>query len=564
MTGLPTGSIAELTAALSGRHGPVVVLTGAGISMPEPSRLPGAWAWKTELLTALATRSDLGFDDPTRSDLRQHLDDLARLGETTDIKLEATLQAIDDAQPGLAQQLVRCVIAGAPPNAIHDHLARAVISGAVCTVVTPNFDELIEVSAAALGAPITQWVTGEPPHAAQVLHVHGTATVARSLRHTLSRFELRLPADEHRLVADTLRHEVVALGWSATDSDILSALAEGSGPVRVLLAGRDPAPETAQTLEALARRRPVVLYSGGFDAAFGPQSWPSQGREKDLSSSGVTPTRDIVNRLSVSHARAAIAHLSFRHHLSDPQDQLVLEAWAGRRMHDDRQDVLAFRRAVVEHRQASRKVVSAALTQAAIWLTTADPHDLSTLGDVIERIGGGLNPFKRVIGLPIHAAAVTLMARRGFVDPFARARLARALDGLGFVRLADMQLQCAFASLDADASDIWVRGHLHRLRAAVKARQDSSSDWQSDIAAALELFRFDNRPLEVGSVHRTEAICHISAGGPTWRTDAARSLAKAEKHYRIVADASAFGLLRLQRCIIRLPLVLARLASRLA
>lgn len=564
MTTLHTGSIDELTEMLSGRRGPVVVLTGAGISMPEPSRLPGAWAWKTELLAALAARSDLGFDHPTRSDLRQHLDDLARLGETTDIKLEATLQAIDDAHPGLAQELVECVIAGAPPNAIHDRLARAVISGAVRTVVTPNFDELVEVAAATLGSPITQWVTGEPIRAARVLHVHGTASVARSLRHTLSRFELRLPADEHRLVVDALRDEVVALGWSATDSDILSALAEGSGTVRVLLAGRDPAPETAQTLEALAHRRPVVLYPGGFDAAFGPQSWPSHGREKDALSSGITKTRDIVNRLSVSHARTAIAHLSFRHDLRDPRDQLVLSAWASRRRRDDRRDVLAFRRAVVEQRQASRRVVSAALTQAAIWLTTGDPHDLSTLGDVVERIGGGLNPFKRVIGLPIHAVAVTLMARRGGVDPFARARLARALIGLGLVRLADTQLQRAFSSLDADASDIWVRGHLHRLRAAVKAGQDSSSDWQSDIATALELFRFDNRPLEVGSVHRTEAICHILSGGPGWRAKAASSLAKAEQHYLIVADASAFGLLRLQRRIIRLPLALARLASRLA
>ncbi|AEF38303.1 hypothetical protein JDM601_4303 [Mycolicibacter sinensis] len=564
MTGLPLRPIAELTAAVSGHGRSVVVLTGAGISMPEPSRLPGAWAWKTELLKALAARSDLGFDGLGRSDLRQHLDDLAHLGETTDIKLEATLQAIDDAQPALAQQLVECVIHGVPPNAIHEYLARAVISGAVRTVVTPNFDELIEDAAAVYGSPLTQWVTGEPPRLAHVLHVHGTATAVRSLRHTLNRFELRLPTDEHRLVADVLRDEVVALGWSATDPDILSALAEGSGPVRVLLAGHDPAPETAQTLEALARRRPVILYPGGFDAAFGRQRWPSHSREQDVTPSGVTPTQSVIDRLSVPHARTAIAHLSFRHQLRAPQDQVVLDAWASRIRRDDPHDVLAFRRAMVEQRQASRKVLNAALIQAAICIMTADPHDLSTLGDVIERIGGGLNPFKRVIGLPFHVTAVMLMARRGRVDPFARARLARALDGLGLVRPAKVQLQRAFASLDADASDIWVRGHLHRLLAAVKVRLDSTCDWQSDIATALELFRFDNRSLEMGNVYRTEAMCHVVSGRLGWRADAAHSLAMAEHHYRIAADASAFGLLRLQRRIIRLPLALARLVSRLA
>lgn len=546
----------RLTDALE--SGPsVALILGAGISMPAPSRLPTAGAWKAHLLDALARRADLGFhDDPV---LREYLDQLSGLGRTTDLKLEAVLQAVEDRQSGLSQLLVAAAIDGAPPNRLHEFVAAKLLSGAFRHAITPNFDELIEV-AAGPGSGLTTWTTGDPAVSAQVVHVHGRVSAAASLRHTLNRFAARLPMREHELLAELLAGDVVTLGWSATDPDLLAALGEGNGEVHILIQGTYPAPETDATLRALAGARPVVVHPGGF-AQLIPSLTFTTGRHLEVGLSGATATEDCMARLTVPESRSALTHLSFRYSLSNPsRHRRVLAAWAARVGGEEERGLLNLSKA--EEAQARNQPGLAVLYNLGAWRSTGDPKYLSESGDALERVGRGLNPFKRYLGLPVHALAVRLQQRRGRVDPWARARLARALSGAGFHRLARRHLDSALDDAESTDSSLWVRGHLHRLRAIEAAY--AGEPWDQDLADALEVFRFDNRPLEVGSVHRAAAACHLLVGDTDWRARAMSSLDQCESMYRIAPDGSAFPLLRTQRWITGLPRPVARILLRFA
>lgn len=148
------------------------------------------------------------------------------------------------------------------------------------------------------------------------------------------------------------------------------------------------------------------------------------------------------------------------------------------------------------------------------------------------------------------------------MDPWARARLARALSGVGLHSLARRHIAQALEDASSTDTSLWVRGHLHRLRAIESAYAGES--WTEDLEDALEAFRFDNRPLEMGSVHRAAAACYLIAGRAGWRDEAMSSLDRCEEFYRTAADASAFPLLRTQRVITKLPQPLARTLLRFA
>lgn len=535
--------------------GGIALVVGAGISLPAPSRLPTAGDWKAHLLAVLAHRADLGFEsDPT---LRAYLHDLSRLGSTTDLKLEAVLQTIDDKAPGLARALVRAAIDGATPNPLHDFVVERLRSGAARCVVTPNFDELIETAA---GGALSSWTTGEAPTRAQVLHPHGRVGSPSSLRHTLNRFDARLPLPEHELVAEALAGEVVALGWSATDPDLLAALNEGTGSVHVLIQGSVPTPETHATLEKLAELRPVVLHPGGF-AQLVPNLIFDTGRQLDIGPAGRTKTETCLRRLPAPDARSAVAHLSFRSPRPNPRHELVLNAWSARA--GPASERVLLRLAEAEEAQAGNRPGRAVLYNLRVWASTKDPAYLSASADALERVGRGLNPLKRVLALPVHAAAVWLQSRRSaHVDPWVRARLARSISGVGLHRAAGRQIDKALEDAYAADSSLWVRGHLHRLRALESAHV--GKPWGRDIDHALEVFRFDNRTIEMGSVHRARAACIVITGQPGWRAEALRSLERCEELYRQGPDASALPLLRAQRSITRLPLPLARLLLHFA
>lgn len=534
---------------------PVALILGAGVSMPAPSRLPAAGAWKAHLLGALAVRAGLGFDtDPI---LQEYLDQLSGLGRTTDLKLEAVLQAVEDRRSGLARELVRAAIDGAPPNVLHESAAGRLLLGSVRCVVTPNFDELVE---AASGSRLTTWTTGDPPATAQVLHVHGRLGAPASLRHTLNRFGARLPLPEHELVANALRNDVVALGWSATDPDLLAALNEGDGVVHVLIQGTAPLPETAATLSALSGSRPVTVHPGGF-AQLAPGLAFGAGRHLEAGASGTTATEDCMALLTVAEARSALAHLSFRYSLSNPpRHQRVLDAWSMSVGAESERGL--FRLAKAEEAQARNHAGRAVVYNLGAWASTRDPGYLSASGDALERVGRGLNPFKRLLALPVHAAAVLQQHRRGRVDPWARARFGRALSGVGFHRLARRHIDEALRDANSTDSSLWVRGHLHRLRALESAY--AGQPWSEDLEDALEAFRFDNRPLEMGSVHRAAAACRLITGGAGWREEAMSSLDRCEEFYRRASDGSAFPLLRTQRLITKLPRPVARILLRFA
>lgn len=252
----------ELHSVISDTAQPVMLIVGAWVSTQAPSSIPDAWRWKHALVLSLSEAS--GW--PTESfytDLSERLSDLRT---PQDLKLERVLEAIESTRRNVSSALVQSVAAGSP-NVVHRYIAACLDSRAVSGVVCLNFDELIQ---AARPGRFTTWNTGEACFPADIYHVHGSVSRPDSLRHVLSRFNVRLPLAEHEMIGHALSGDVVTLGWAASDPDVLSTLREGTGTLHVLIAGDHPDPTTERDLTLIADRRQVVLYRGGFERlAFG-------------------------------------------------------------------------------------------------------------------------------------------------------------------------------------------------------------------------------------------------------------------------------------------------------
>lgn len=203
------------------RRGEATFFAGAGISAPPPSRLPLAAGLVASLiepvLRPLALPTGLA-----RSIVRA----LVRLRPEviTDVLLEHL--GADAARP-LLQTL------HAPPNAWHGFLAAAL--GAGCSVVTTNFDTLIEKAAAVIGArhdTVAGTAIGEDAAEPSVLFkIHGSiggnsgdalASIALAVRQV----GLGLSLPQTQLLGALLESRpLVVLGYSGRDDfDILPAL----------------------------------------------------------------------------------------------------------------------------------------------------------------------------------------------------------------------------------------------------------------------------------------------------------------------------------------------------
>lgn len=548
---------ADLASLLADPGRPVAVIAGAWLSVPLPSAVMDAWRWKQTLIVSLSRTA--GWRESDR--LQKYNEALSNLGSREDLKLERVLEAIEQARPSTSERIVAAV-ASSRPNPLHEYLSKLVEAGAVSCVVDLNFDELLET---AVDPHLAVWTTGEEPRAAKVLHVHGRASRPESLRHVLSRFALRLPRPEHVLVAGALAGEVVTLGWAATDPDVVAALSEGHGPIHVLIAGDEAVGDTAEQVRKLAANRPVSVYRGGFQRmADGGAPEVAVPQRDEFTAIRLWIDREL-SALAPSAARRAYSVLSYEYsigvqHGATQTHRDLLSQWRTLAQKDSRDREL-YLLARAETAQATGQPARAALLNLVVYARTRDPYLLSEVGDALERTWKGRSPLRGLYGISFHSASLLAYRRRRLKPPpWVRARRCRSLLHLGRDAAAAATLDEILSAAD-DVLDIWVRAHCHRLRAIATAKH--SSTWRSDINAAIELFRFAGRTLEVGSTFRAESLCELLEGKPGWPLRADDAVERAAASYGSAADFSAHSLLRQQRWVLhhlprRLAIVLLK------
>jgi tetratricopeptide (TPR) repeat protein len=132
---------------------------------------------------------------------------------------------------------------------------------------------------------------------------------------------------------------------------------------------------------------------------------------------------------------------------------------------------------------------------------------LSDAADALELLGQGLLPFSRLVARPIHRRA--LRARPD--DRWVAFRYARTVAAGGRHREA---LALLDGILDRGPLDPSVEAQCRRRKALSLARLGLPG-WESELAAARELFTFEERTLELASLVRAEAVCTWLSGRDT-------------------------------------------------
>jgi SIR2-like domain len=125
-----------------------VILAGAGLSAPPPSRLPTWWELNEEVLREcreVALRS-------VRVDAAAAAE--AESLSVSDLPIVAFSQLLHDTFAGPGWFDLLTLLEGAEPNRAHLALAQLAADGVVNTIVTTNFDTLVEQAFALLGVPL--------------------------------------------------------------------------------------------------------------------------------------------------------------------------------------------------------------------------------------------------------------------------------------------------------------------------------------------------------------------------------------------------------------------------
>ncbi|HET8773725.1 MAG TPA: SIR2 family protein, partial [Thermoanaerobaculia bacterium] len=206
-------SIEALRTAVT--EGRLVVMMGAGVSAAPPSNLP-SWFGFNEMIVDEVRNCALELV-PGAASLLSHID-LGRMSVVALSDLIVTSFAGESYFPVLT------ILDSDRPNANHDALAQLAQRGALRTVITTNFDTLLEQAFRARGIPL-RVVSSESdaiallePTPCVLLKVHGSVTDASTLRDTVSQKMRGLGAFMRQILASIpSHHHLLIIGFSGAD-----------------------------------------------------------------------------------------------------------------------------------------------------------------------------------------------------------------------------------------------------------------------------------------------------------------------------------------------------------
>ncbi|HEX6749223.1 MAG TPA: SIR2 family protein [Longimicrobium sp.] len=242
---------------------PKTFLVGAGISRDAPASLPTGAEFSAAILDAVVAGDS--FLAAAVAPLMTKLW-AGALGCRLEVLLEIARDGLGDAVVGITE----CLLGGSP-NQYHFELAAALNAGH--TVVTVNFDMLIEAAYEALYGPHGLPVVAStahgcasllrtwPPRTGLLFKIHGSLRDTRgrrawgSIQATLASMSNGLPGPKKNLLRKVLRdHDVVIMGYSGMDDfDITPCLRSDLPHARVLWIHHEATRMRLRSSTALAR-----------------------------------------------------------------------------------------------------------------------------------------------------------------------------------------------------------------------------------------------------------------------------------------------------------------------
>jgi tetratricopeptide (TPR) repeat protein len=206
----------RLTEAIAAKR--VILFVGAGISMPAPAGLPSWTEFNSSVLACIKYRARRILP------LTSH-GALDRITLDRDVPVSLFSELIVRNFSAQTYFPILSVLRGAQPNTHHRAIARLLATGRISTVITTNFDTLIETACHQAGISLEVLAESSSfeyaplqSETSRLLKIHGTATDAGSLVDTIGQKIRGLPpatrAALYRLFAS---HHLLFLGFSGAD-----------------------------------------------------------------------------------------------------------------------------------------------------------------------------------------------------------------------------------------------------------------------------------------------------------------------------------------------------------
>lgn len=536
---------------LTPRSSQATVLFGAGGSSPSPSDLPHAVSWKQMLLAALNNTSGLSLST----------DDIQRLSESS-LKLEAVLQACDDAADNLGRDLARAVDLAPGPNDLHRLVAGALLAGSISSIITTNWDCLLETALGWDPKDPLVWTIGRPWNgSAKLYKLHGSTAYPDSLRHTFRTINQPFPTDVRTGLAVVGSGMLFALGYRGADHDVITPLVRGNevfwlqrSPITTLDKGPDTLQASRRVYVAVSDFKSLVQATGGCysgqpnDGQGLPIRAETHRRIESVGKPGALEVLDVVLY------RTAVAEVGLR----DLDAQLMLFLRSSNVLLEDR---------LLQARAARAQFYGGGLALGpgkAAWLFFRSARlvrgperlrRLSDAADVAELLGYGLIPRWRALFARVHRSAANAFPQGG-IRAVLEFRHGRSLASAGRWAESERVFSRALAMTEGDMS---VEGNLRKRRALSRAYLGKPS-WRADIDAARTLHEFEQRSAELADLLRTEAACSFIFHG-----DRHGARIVALKSYRLHRErGQKRGALRsrLLAEALRLPAFVGRLSLR--
>ena len=211
-----------------------VIIAGAGISVDPPANLPSWWKYNQKLINQIKTEA-LKLC-PEASDMLACIDAEKKLPVQCISELVASQGAGESYFPLLE------LLNGTNPNANHFALVELARQGKLKTVVTTNFDTLIETAFRKEAVPLftvihkQEYYEATGTVACKLIKIHGSVHDDKTLIDTVSQKAKGLSSEKKYLLEGAFADsEILVIGFSGADLDfdlnyipLMQALEEGS------------------------------------------------------------------------------------------------------------------------------------------------------------------------------------------------------------------------------------------------------------------------------------------------------------------------------------------------
>lgn len=194
----------------------MVILVGAGISKDNPSNLPSWWEFNMLLLKSINLLAACEIPDNKLPLNEENLEQYIPVVAVSDFLMRGAM--------GEAYFPLLKLLDGSRPNNNHYALAQMAKTGKINTILTTNFDTLLEQAFKKLEVPFRVVLSDEdfrnyqPDNFCAILKLHGSITSESSLIDTVTQKLKGLSESKRQCIAQLLQNEqLCVMGFSGDD-----------------------------------------------------------------------------------------------------------------------------------------------------------------------------------------------------------------------------------------------------------------------------------------------------------------------------------------------------------